>query len=59
MNHTMDGTFTFQVSLFKNGTIHFVYKEVRELRLVNQRRGCGIGQLNWRRESTGAWVGVA
>ena len=28
-NHVENGTFTFQVSLFLNGTIHFAYREVR------------------------------
>ena len=27
-DHVNDGTFTFQVSLFSNGTIHFVYRNV-------------------------------
>ena len=27
-NHVDDGEFTFQTSLFRNGTIHFVYREV-------------------------------
>ncbi len=27
-NHEENGTFTFQVSLFPNGSIHFAYREV-------------------------------
>ncbi len=29
-DHFEDGPFTFQVSLFKDGVIHFVYREVGE-----------------------------
>ncbi len=29
-DHVNDGPFTFQVSLFQDGSIHFVYREVRK-----------------------------
>ena len=34
-DHVENGTFTFQLSLFKNGDIHFVYREVSSTLLTS------------------------
>ena len=34
-DHVANGTFTFQLTLFKSGEIHFVYREVSSLYMIN------------------------
>ena len=43
-NHETEGEFTFQVSLLRNGTIHFVYRNVCNRIIIERKRGgCILG----------------